>query len=250
MVLLVIRPPITRRLDLEAVGVLGRVLAVPDHAVDQLAAAHRVALGQADLQLRRGLLVELGLVDLLGHRQVVGVVLQQAPALVLGQEPHAVGQVRVVDRAVVEELHVVGVVPGLAQAVLVAAQDALVDGVDAGVDVGLVGDRLGHLVLVLQAGVDPAAGLEHGHHHGARRVGVLLDELARGAQHLLGMVLPDVLRGGRGDADAVDDGAVVPGLADAEAVHVAHAHVGHHLRRRHGDDLGVLHRVDAAAASQ
>ncbi len=38
---------------------------------------------------------------------------------------------------------------------------------------------------------------------------------------------------------------MVPGLAHAKAVHVAHAHIGHHLRRRYGDDLGILERVDA-----
>ena len=43
---------VVQAVDLEAVGVLGRVLAVPDHAVDQLAAA-QVALRHADLQLRR-----------------------------------------------------------------------------------------------------------------------------------------------------------------------------------------------------
>jgi hypothetical protein len=80
----------------------------------------------------------------------------------------------------------------------------------------------------------------------ARQVlGVLLDVVASGAQHLFRVVFPDVLGGGGGDTDAVDDGAVIPGLAHAVAVHVAHAHVGHHLGRRHGDDLGALHRVDA-----
>ena len=60
-----------------------------------------------------------------------------------------------------------------------------------------------------------------------------------------GMVLPDALRGFRGEADLVVDRAVVPRLADAEAVHVADAHVGHHLRRRHDDRLHVLERIDA-----
>jgi hypothetical protein len=59
------------------------------------------------------------------------------------------------------------------------------------------------------------------------------------------VVFPDVLRGDSGDADAVDDRAMAPGLADAVAVHIAHPHVGHHLRWRHGDDLGFFQRVDA-----
>ena len=59
------------------------------------------------------------------------------------------------------------------------------------------------------------------------------------------MVGPDALRRDGGEADLVHDRARAPGLADAEAVHVAHAHVGDHLRRRHGDGLGVAHRIDA-----
>ena len=59
------------------------------------------------------------------------------------------------------------------------------------------------------------------------------------------MVFPDVLAGVGGDADAVHDGAVVPGLAHAETVHGADPHVGHHLRRRHGDQLGARQWIDA-----
>ena len=61
------------------------------------------------------------------------------------------------------------------------------------------------------------------------------------------MIAPDVLRGDGRDAHAIHDRAVAPGLAHAVTVHAADAHVGHHLRRRHGDDLGVLERVDAGA---
>ena len=59
------------------------------------------------------------------------------------------------------------------------------------------------------------------------------------------MILPDGLRRLRGEADLVVDGAVVPRLAHAEAIHVAHAHVGHHLRRRHHDGLHVVEGMDA-----
>ena len=111
-----------RHLDLETAGVLLRVLAVPHHAVDQLATCASRPSAPATFGRRGGLLVDLDLVDLLRHGQIVGVFLEQAPALVLRQEPHAVGQVREVDRAVVVELHVVGVVPVLADAVVVAAQ--------------------------------------------------------------------------------------------------------------------------------
>ena len=72
--------------------------------------------------------------------------------------------------------------------------------------------------------------------------------LTRGAQHFFGVVFPDILAGDGGDANAIDDGAVVPWLAHAVAVHIAHAHVGHHLWRRHGDDLDILDRADAHGA--
>ena len=65
-----------RGADLEAVGVPGRILAVPHHAVDQLARA-QVALGQADLHGRRDFLVERDLVDLPGHAKKVGNYLQE-----------------------------------------------------------------------------------------------------------------------------------------------------------------------------
>ena len=50
-------------------------------------------LGDRRLGVGGSLLVQVDLVDLLGHRQIVGVVFEQAPALVLGHEPHAVGQI-------------------------------------------------------------------------------------------------------------------------------------------------------------
>ena len=99
-------------------------------------------------------------------------------------------------------------------------------------------------LLAIEA-VDPLAGVDDGGDHGARRVRVLLHPFGGGAEHLFRVIDPDVLRGHGGEADAVHDRAVVPRLADAEAVHVADAHVGHHLRRRHGDRLDVLHRIDA-----
>ena len=118
--------------------------------------------------------------------------------------------------------------------------------VDAGVDVGLVGDRLGHL-HACSAGRRRSSGRprDRGHHHARQVFGFFFTNSAVRAEHLLRVVLPDVLRRDRGEADAVGDRAVAPRLADAVAVHVADAHVGDHLRRRHGDDLGVLERIDA-----
>src|SRR5688572_20043750 len=90
--------------DLEGVRVGFGVLAIPDSAVDQLAGTQQL-FGDAGLGGRGGLLVDVDLVNLFGHGEVVRVVLDQAPALVLGQEPHAIGEVGEVHRAVVEELH-------------------------------------------------------------------------------------------------------------------------------------------------
>ncbi len=58
------------------------------------------------------------------------------------------------------------------------------------------------------------------------------------------MVFPDRLCGLGREADTVNDRAVAPGFADAITVHVADAHVGDHLRRRHGDDFGIGERID------
>ena len=59
------------------------------------------------------------------------------------------------------------------------------------------------------------------------------------------MIGPYLLRGRGGETDLVKHCACIPRLAHAIAVHVAHAHVCHHLRRRHGDYFRIGHRVDA-----
>ncbi len=60
------------------------------------------------------------------------------------------------------------------------------------------------------------------------------------------MFRPDFAGGAGGEADALVDELLVPRLADAERIHGADLHVGHHLRRRHHDGGDVLVRVDAA----
>ncbi|KAG0773513.1 hypothetical protein G6F22_014815 [Rhizopus arrhizus] len=91
-------------LDLEPVGIRRGVAAVPHHTVDKLGAA-RFAGGQRHPGGGCGLLVDVDAVDLPGHRQIVGMLFQQAPALVLRQEPHAVAQVREVGRTLRVEAH-------------------------------------------------------------------------------------------------------------------------------------------------
>src|SRR5436853_575760 len=106
--------------DLEAARVRARALAVPNHTVDKLRCAHRI-LRYLRLGHRCCLFVKVDPVDLLGHGQIVGVFLEEAPSSVLRQKPHAVGQVREIHRAVVIELHVIRVVPFLADAIVVDA---------------------------------------------------------------------------------------------------------------------------------
>src|SRR5258708_3397589 len=105
-------------LDLERPRVLLRVLSIPGDAVDQFRAAHRF-LGQVRVRSRGGVPVDIAAVDFLRHGELVHVLLEQAPAAMLAHEPHAVGQERKGDGAVVVELHVVRVLPGLAHAVCV-----------------------------------------------------------------------------------------------------------------------------------
>src|SRR3989442_4790470 len=133
--------------DLERAGVPLRVLAVPDHAVDQLGAAHGL-LRETRFGRGRRRFVDIDAVHLLRDGEVIDVFLEQAPAAVLGHEPHAVGEEREGDVAVVVELHGVRVVPALADPVVVAAEHACEDHFLVGVDVGLVGDGLGGLLAV------------------------------------------------------------------------------------------------------
>ena len=49
------------------------------------------------------------------------------------------------------------------------------------------------------------------------------------------MIFPNILRGDGSEADFVVNRARIPRLAHAIAIHVTDAHIGDHLRRRHGD---------------
>ena len=143
------------------------------------------------------------------------------------------------------ELHVVGLVPFLADAIVIAAQHAREDHVGIRVHVRLVGDGLRRFLAVRQRRIDPAPGIDDRGRHRARGIRKLRHEFRRGAERFLGMVFPDRLRRFGGKADTVDNRAIVPRLADAKSVHVADPHVGDHLGRRHRDHLCVGERVDA-----
>ena len=103
---------------MKAGGVLLRVH-LPSQTTPSIILLVRMSgIRHADADTRRRRFVELDLFTFFATSDVVRVILEQAPALVLRQEPHAVGQaLEGSSRAVVEELHVVLVVSGLAQAV-------------------------------------------------------------------------------------------------------------------------------------
>ena len=162
----------------------------------------------------------------------------------LRQKPHAIGKIRIVDRAVVVKLHIVRVIPLLADAVVVDALQALIDHIDRAIHVRFIGDDLGDL-LPIRHHVDKFAGLENGSRHRACRIRIVLHEFGRRAKGFFRMIFPDALRGLDGEADLVVNGAVVPGFAHAEAVHIADAHVGDHLRRRHHNIFYILEWIDA-----
>ena len=124
-------------LDFETIGIRLGIAAVPNDAIDQFRAAH-VALWYVDLGGGGGFPVDVDFVDRLRHIQIVWMFLEQAPAFVLCEEPHAVGQVREIGRAVFVKLHRVSVSPFFAVTVVVLAFPAIFDHFHRCVDVGLV----------------------------------------------------------------------------------------------------------------
>src|SRR5262245_2410725 len=96
--------------------------------------------------------------------------------------------------------------------------------------------------------IDMLARLEHRPQDRLYRLGVFLGELFGESEHLFRMVFPYLLRGDRRKTDAIGDGARVPRLADAKAVHFAYLHIRHHLRRWNGDQGNILIGVDTAGS--
>ena len=68
------------------------------------------------------------------------------------------------------------------------------------------------------------------------RVRILLGPGLGDAEHLLRIVLPDLVVGDHRHAHALEDGLLVPGLADAVAVDRAGLERRRHLRRRRHRD--------------
>src|SRR5450830_1486855 len=171
----------------EAAGVGGRVGAIPDLAVDQLAAAHVLGVcGDADGIGR--LAIQVQLLHLAGNAQVVRVFAQQAPAAKLGHEPHAVGEVGQVHLAIGEKAQRMGILPLVAETILVGPEQTRFDAVE-------------RCVEVLAGGV-----------------GVLVDERLGAAEHFFRMVRPDRLGGRQGEALVLLHRAGAPGFADTKTV--------------------------------
>src|SRR3546814_19043775 len=101
------------RFDGKAICVSGRIAAVPYRAVQQFAGAQRAGR-QRRSRRRRSLLVNIDTIDLAGDGGIVGMILQQSPTLMLGQETHAVAQVGEVGGALAVEPHGMCDVPRLA----------------------------------------------------------------------------------------------------------------------------------------
>lgn len=58
------------------------------------------------------------------------------------------------------------------------------------------------------------------------------------------MIWPDLLAGCRRKTNAIVDRTRVPRFANAEANHIADAHVHYHLRRRHDHHAHIGERID------
>ena len=92
----------------------------------------------------------------------------------------------------------------------------------------------------------PLLRFHHRHQQRLRGLRIFVDEGGAHAEGFFRVLVPEFAGRDRGVADVLVDQLQVPGLADAETVHRADLHVGHHLRRRHHDGLDVLVRIDAA----
>ncbi len=182
-----------------------------------------------------------------GDRQVIRVFAQQAPAPELGHEPHAVRQPRVVDLPLIVKTHRVRVLPEIAEAVAVLAEQARFDAVKRGIHVVRAAEQLCGAAPVVVVLFDETAGFEHGHDQRLGRVGVLLDKFAGAAQHLAGVVGPDRLAGCHGETQLLLHRAGTPGFADTKPVDAPGLQVLRHLCGRHHHAGDVIERVNALA---
>ena len=153
----------------------------------------------------------------------------------LGEEPHAVGQVGVIHQAVVVELHVVLSDQLFAQAVFILADPR---------GCGSHPHRYSH-----SSGGPPSRPSWSGWRRWRRSTWRPEDRADWAARRYPGNSGGELgggtytFPGGRSRCPGwlwqkpifIHDGALIPGLAHTKPIHVADAHVGHHLRRRHDE---------------
>ncbi|MCY1433447.1 hypothetical protein D9M71_494750 [compost metagenome] len=139
------------------------------------------------------------------------------------------------------------VLPVVAQAILVMAEQARLDTLQRGVQVGAAAEQLRGAAAVLRALLDEPAGGEDRLDQRAGAVGVLFGEGAGAGQDLFRVVRPDRLAGGQGEALAPGQRIGSPGFAHAKAVDAPGLDVRGHLRRRHHHAVDIAQRVDALA---
>ena len=183
-------------------------------------------------------------IDLIDQRLDVGRRRELAPAHVLGEEPDLVALERI-GRVVAPELHQAWCLRDAAVAVVDVALEAA-DDVGRG--------TLNHWRLPTMSAISSLFSIlshhccasMHAISSALAAFGFLSTQSARMRESLFRMFCPDLAGGAGRVADALVDELLVPRLADAEGVHVADLHVGHHLRRRHDDGRDVLVGIDAA----
>ena len=231
----------------ETAGVAFRIGPIPNLAIDQRAAAHRLRRRADAADRLRGLFPDVNPVNALGHRQIIRRRLQQSPTAELGQKPHAVREPRKTHFSPFVEAHRVRVLPAAADTVVVFAEHAPAEVLLFGVQPRASGEKARRFASVLGGCVNPALGLYQRRHQRARGVGMTLNPFAAGAENFFRMLRPDILRSGGGEADTIVYRARVPRFANAKAAHIADAHVHYHLRRRHNDGANIVKGINSTA---
>src|SRR5687767_6452 len=237
-----------RALDREACEIRLGIRGVEHLAVEErLDAARRRPrdLRRRHAELLRGLAPQVLAIDLRHEPRQVVVAVELAPTHTLDEEPELVAPVWI-RRVVVPELHRVRtILDDLARAVVEPALQTRQDVGHGAIEPLPPRDDLRELDAV-RGHVAPPLRILHGHQERLRGVRVRIDPVRAHRKALLGMLVPDLRRVDGRVADLLILQLLVPRLADAEAIHGADLHVGHHLRRRHDDRLDVLVGIDAA----
>ena len=120
---------------------------------------------------------------------------------------------------------------GVALLVLEGARHGVGDDLVVGAYIRAAGEYpCGLFAIAIIVVVQPFTGAQHRLHDANAGVGVLLSEGIGHAKDLLWVVLPDLIIGHHGNADALEDSLLVPGLADAITEDGARLESGWHLR--------------------